>query len=222
MAYFITGTDTDAGKTLLAEALLLKAKQQGLSCYGLKPVAAGAELWQGDLKNSDAIKLQQAASIALPYECINPVLFQQAIAPHIAAEQENKPINLPKLAQQIKRTLQANPADFVVIEGAGGWLVPTDSRYYLSDLVAILGLEVIVVIGLKLGCLNHALLTVRAIEQQGIKVAGWLASQTDNDMQVLEENIATLKEKIKAPCLGWVPYLEKPSAEQAQEFIRLP
>lgn len=222
MAYFITGTDTDAGKTLLAEALLLKAKQQGLSCYGLKPVAAGAKLWQGELKNSDAIKLQQAASIVLPYASVNPVLFKQAIAPHIVAEQENKPMSLPDLAQQISRVLQGNPADFIVIEGAGGWLVPTDARYYLSDLTVMLGLEVIVVIGLKLGCLNHALLTVRAIEQQGVKIAGWLASQIDGEMQALEENIETLKNKIKAPCLGWVPYLQEPDAEQALEFIRLP
>jgi dethiobiotin synthetase len=220
--YFVTGTDTDAGKTLVAEALLHKARQQGLVCYGLKPVAAGAEIHNGEASNSDAVKLQNAASVHLPYAVINPYLFNSPIAPHIAAEQSQTSITQQVLVDHIRQTLIQCPADLVVVEGAGGWLVPINAAQYLSGIALDLQLEVIVVVGLKLGCLNHALLTVRAIEQDGLKVAAWVGSQIEADMPVLTENIATLTQKIVAPCLGIIPHQAGINGEQAAKFINLP
>lgn len=220
--YFVTGTDTDAGKTLITQALLLKAQQQGLSCYGLKPVAAGAVLHQGQLKNDDALSLQRASSVALNYSSINPIVFEPAIAPHIVAEKLGQRLDINSLAKQIESTLNTYAAERVFVEGAGGWLVPINDDNYLSDLAARLNLEVIVVVGLKLGCLNHALLTVKAIEQQGLKVAAWVATQLDDTMLMRDENMATLKRKINAPCLGVVTYQQGIQAEQVAESIQLP
>ena len=220
-SYFVTGTDTDAGKTLICQALLLKADQNNLKAYALKPLAAGASHTAQGLTNEDALLLQQAANVKLPYAQINPIVFQQAIAPHIAAELEGRRIVSGQLLGFVRGAL-LHKADLKLIEGAGGWLVPINSREYLSCVAKALQLEVILVVGIKLGCLNHALLTARAIAMDGVKIAGWIGTQVDKEMPAFEENVNTLKQQLPAPCWGIIPYKDNITADQAAAYITLP
>ncbi len=220
-SYFVTGTDTDAGKTLICQALLLKADQNNLKAYALKPLAAGASHTAQGLTNEDALLLQQAANVKLPYAQINPIVFQQAIAPHIAAELEGRRIVSGQLLGFVRGAL-LHKADLKLIEGAGGWLVPINSREYLSCVAKALQLEVILVVGIKLGCLNHALLTARAIAMDGVKIAGWIGTQVDKEMPAFEENVNTLKQQLPAPCWGIIPYKDNITAAQAAAYITLP
>lgn len=206
--YFITGTDTDAGKTLITQALLIKAAAQGLKTLGLKPVAAGGmvDIPNSDKQgNDDAVKLMAASTQALPYAQVNPVLFAEPIAPHIAAEKAGRNITLSSLSGYVRGAMMT-PADLRLIEGAGGWMVPLNGRQPLSGLATELKLPVILVVGMKLGCLNHALLTARAIRADGLEIAGWVGTQVDEDMSCVEENLSSLKGMMGAPCLGFVPY----------------
>lgn len=218
--FFITGTDTDAGKTIVASALLAKARKQGLSTLGLKPIAAGSEIIEGVEKNSDAHLLQQQSSKALPYAQINPVLLREPIAPHIAAWHEQKSLSAAKLSGFVRGALMQK-VDFAVVEGAGGWLVPLNTRETMADLAKDLQLPVILVVGLKLGCLNHALLTQAEILRQGLPLAGWVASTTDPNMLEQEANIETLRQSLQAPCLGVVPHLTAATGEAASEYLSL-
>jgi dethiobiotin synthetase len=204
--YFISGTDTDVGKTLVACGLLRAAALRGLRTLAIKPVAAGAELTENGLRNEDALMLMAAMTEVLPYQQVNPVLLEPAIAPHIAAEQVGKRITVSQLAG-ICRGVMMQPADFILIEGAGGWRVPLNRHELLSDLASELQAPVILVVGMKLGCINHALLTAEAIRADGLRLAGWVANQIDPDMACVEENLATLNAMLDAPCIGIVPYL---------------
>jgi len=219
--YFITGTDTDCGKTLIAQSLLLKANQKGLRTVGLKPVAAGAEPAEEGLQNTDALALQQMASEKLSYSQINPVVFSAAVAPHLAAKQEGRRVTVSSLAGFVRGAMM-HPADFRIIEGAGGWMVPVNDHEALSALPKLLDLDVILVVGMKLGCLNHALLTARAIRQDGLTLAGWVATQTDPNMQLMEENVASLRNMLGAPCLGVIPYQQHISPTDVVDLIELP
>lgn len=219
--YFIAGTDTDCGKTLVTEALLLKARESGLRTIGLKPLAAGAMPTPEGLRNSDALRLQAAATGQLAYEQVNPVLLEPAIAPHIAAAQAGKRVSIQALAGFVRGAMM-QPADLCLIEGAGGWMVPVNDREPLSALPKQLGLDVILVVGMKLGCLNHALLTARAIRQDGLELAGWVATQTDPAMQCVQENFDSLNHMLGAPCLGFIPYQHNISSGQAAFCLRLP
>lgn len=220
-SYFVSGTDTDAGKTLVCQALLLKAQQNNLTAYALKPLAAGATHCEQGLINEDALLLQQAANVKLPYAQINPIVFKQAIAPHIAAELEGRRIVCSQLLGFVRGAL-LHKADLKLIEGAGGWLVPINAREYLNCIAKALQLDVILVVGIKLGCLNHALLTARAIALDGLKIAGWIGTQTEENMPYFEENIHTLKQQLNAPCLGVIPYKHQISASEAASYIQLP
>jgi dethiobiotin synthetase len=204
-AFFITGTDTDVGKTLIATGLLAAARAQGLSTAGLKPVAAGCEKTDAGLRNSDALLLQSVTSIALAYEQINPVAFLPAIAPHIAAQLEKRILSADRLAGFCRSSL--NQADLTLIEGAGGWKVPLNARETMADLARILRLPVILVVGVRLGCINHALLTAEAIRFDGLPLAGWVANCVAAEMPAQTENIESLQQRIPAPCLGVVPWL---------------
>lgn len=219
--YFITGTDTDVGKTLISEALLLKAKEQGLRTVGLKPVAAGAYAAEDGLRNEDAVRLQNAATENLPYAQVNPVLFESAVAPHIAAAQEERRITIASLVGYVRGAMM-QPADLRLIEGAGGWSVPLNDREPISLLPKFLEIDVILVVGMKLGCLNHALLTAQAIRQSGLTIAGWVATQIDSDMNCVEENLDSLKRMLGAPCLGYIPYQQDVNAEFAMQHLELP
>lgn len=205
-SYFVAGTDTDAGKTLVACALLAKARSQGLSTAAVKPVAAGCQRTADGLRNDDALQLLNQCSLPLYYEQVNPVAFEAAIAPHIAAQQQGRSMQVDRLAG-FTLGVMAQGANLTLVEGAGGWRVPVNDRETLADLAKALNIPVILVVGVRLGCINHALLTAEAIARDGLTLAGWVANCIDPNMAMLEENLATLEQRIHAPLLGRVPYL---------------
>ena len=207
-AYFITGTDTDVGKTYIASTLVKHFCQQGLQAVGMKPVAAGAELVNGRLLNSDVIELIKASNVDADLALINPYVFAPAIAPHIAAEQAAIKVSLDNIQQSFD-ALQAK-ADVVVVEGAGGFRVPINRQETMADLAVKLNLPVILVVGVRLGCINHALMTAGSIRAAGLNLVGWVANRIDQKMPAIEENIATLKAMIKAPCIADVAWGEEP------------
>lgn len=200
MNIFITGTDTGVGKTYISTRLLNHYNEQGLKTIGLKPVATGCDLLNGKLYNDDALALQQAASIKLDYDWVNPFAFEPPIAPHIAAMQENKSITIASLSEKLMHALNT-PADIRIIEGAGGWLLPLNERETMADFVAQENFAVILVVGMRLGCLNHALLTAHAIHTAKVNCIGWIANCIDPNMPHLQENIATLKQRLTIPCI---------------------
>ena len=218
---FITGTDTDVGKTVVACGFLAAANQQGLRTAAIKPVAAGCEITEQGMTNNDALQLQAAASHKLSYQQINPVALEPAIAPHIAAAEAGVRMSASRLVGYC-RGVSLMPVDMVFIEGAGGWRVPINSRETLADVARELECAVIVVVGMRLGCLNHALLTMEAIRRDGLQIAGWVANILDPEMPRLQENIDTLKQCINEPCLGTVPRLDDLSPEQVAKFLTVP
>ncbi|MED5390016.1 MAG: dethiobiotin synthase [Pseudomonadota bacterium] len=193
--FFVTGTDTEVGKTWVSCRLLERARDAGLSCYGLKPVAAGCEETADGWRNDDALQLMAASSVTLPYDMVNPVALKTPIAPHIAAQQEGKTITLARLAGYVRGALNAYKADLILIEGAGGWRVPLNDREMLAGLAKELALPVIQVVGMKLGCINHALLTAEAIEKDGLRYAGTMAN-CFGEMAVQDENLLTLRQHL--------------------------
>jgi len=220
--FFITGTDTDVGKTICTAALLHKAKLASKSTLGLKPLAAGCEETEHGLRNSDALALMAQSTEQLPYDQVNPVALKEAIAPHIAAERLNKPLSAARLVGYLRGVLMINRADFICIEGAGGWRVPLNAKETLAEVPKDLKLPVILVVGMKLGCINHAMLTMEAIHRDGLNVVGWIANLIDNDMDAYQENLDSLKKQIRVPCLGEVPYLTDPSVEAVAQYLTLP
>ena len=218
---FITGTDTDVGKTVVACGFLAAANQQGLRTAAIKPVAAGCEITEQGMTNTDALQLQAAASHKLAYQQINPIALVPAIAPHIAAAEAGVQMSASRLVGYC-RGVSLMPVDTVIIEGAGGWRVPINSRETLADVAQELECAVIVVVGMRLGCLNHALLTMEAIRRDGLQIAGWVANILDTEMPRLQENIDTLKQSINEPCLGIVPRLDDLSPEQVATFLSVP
>lgn len=218
--FFIAGTDTDVGKTVIATGLLAAAGQKGLSTLALKPVAAGCESTADGLRNDDALKLQQAMSVSLPYEQVNPVALRAAVAPHIAAQQEGRHLRVSQLAGYCRGALM-QPADMVLVEGAGGWRVPLNRTETLAGLAKELKLPVLLVVGIRLGCINHALLSVEAIARDGLPLAGWVANQVEPQMPCYRENVDTLLSLIDAPCLGEVPFLQNPQPELVASHLNL-
>ena len=213
--WFVTGTDTDVGKTLVSAAFLKKTVDDGYTSLGLKPIAAGAEIIDGELKNEDALLLQAYSSVKLSYSQVNPVVFEEAIAPHIAAEKHQKNVTISQLEGFMRGALM-NSANLKLVEGAGGWLVPVNRREPLSLLPKKLGTDVVMVVGMKLGCISHAMLTAAAIANDGLKLVGWVANTLQTDMPYFDENLITLKQIINAPCLGVVPNLSQLNEEQAR------
>lgn len=209
--YFVTGTDTEIGKTTIAAALLHAARVGGLSTAAVKPVAAGCERTSDGLRNEDALALQAECSPALAYELINPITLEAAIAPHIAAKEEGAVLTLEILAGACLQVFDRE-RDLTLVEGAGGWRVPLNDDELLSELAVELKLPVVLVVGMRLGCINHALLTCEAIAADGLQLAGWVANHVDPDMSRPDENLATLQQLIKAPLLGRVPRLESADA----------
>ena len=229
--YFITGTDTDCGKTLVSSALLHNAPGRSL---GFKPIASGCEKSQQGLRNADALALLSASSVKLgdplqyndktvilEYQHVNPYAFEPAIAPHIAAQQVDIVIEPMTLLSHVAFAREL-PLDFCLIEGAGGWHLPLGGPHLLSHVVKEAKLSVIMVVGVKLGCLNHALLTQEALLKEGLNIAGWVANCIDPDMPYLEDNIATLKEVMQGRCLGVIPHLNQPIASVAATYLTLP
>jgi len=221
IGFFVTGTDTGVGKTTVSCALLHAFAAQGCSVIGMKPVAAGSEngLWQ-DVEN-----LKAASNVNLPQSLINPYVFDAPIAPHIAAQQTGVWID-PDVIRQSCEKLQS-VAEVTIVEGVGGFRVPLSSsgmlgeRYDTGDLARMLGLPVILVVGMRLGCLSHALLTARAIESAGLKLAGWVANVIDPEMLQLAANVQTLVEWLDCPLLGVLPFQEQPDMRQLAGLIDL-
>ena len=210
-AFFVTGTDTDVGKTTIAAGLLRAARLAGLSTAAVKPVASGCEAGADGLRNSDALALLAECSLPLSYAAVNPFAFAPAIAPHLAAREAGVELKVEALAVAVQAVL-AQRADFTLVEGAGGWRVPLGEQATLADLPVALDLPVILVVGVRLGCINHALLTAEAITRDGLRLAGWVANVLDPQTSRLDDNLRTLTERLTAPCLGRVPRLEQAGA----------
>lgn len=202
---FVTGTDTGVGKTQVSCALLRQLGAEGYRVVGMKPVASGATRHTGVLRNDDALQLMAAANVAAPYEWVNPYCFEPAIAPHIAADQSKRPISIETIAHAYQQL--AKQADVVVVEGVGGWEVPVNATQTMADVALHLQLQVVLVVGMRLGCLNHALLTAQSIAARGVRFAGWIANVLDANMPALAANIETLKTRISAPMLGVMPFV---------------
>ena len=208
--YFITGTDTNAGKTWATIALMRYFKKQGKIVVGMKPVASGCSLpctaWErqdGRLKNEDALLIQENASIKIDYDLINPYAYELPVSPHIAGI--SNPVNLATIVKRFNNLKEL--AEIVLVEGAGGWYAPLNDCEDISDLAKALALPVIIVVAIRLGCINHAKLTWQAIQHSGIPCAGWIAVCVDPDMLKPDENIRTIKTALKVPLLGVLPYL---------------
>jgi dethiobiotin synthetase len=212
-SFFVTGTDTGVGKTLVTAALLRRLRESGVTVAGMKPVAAGTVAGPAGPANADALLLQSESSARHPYAIVNPWLFTPAIAPHIAAAEAGIVIDTERIVKA-HDMLRAS-ADVVLAEGAGGFLVPLDACRSFAELPGLLGMEVLLVVGLRLGCLNHALLTVDAITARGYRLAGWIGNCIDPAFARRDANIATLNAKIAAPCLGIVPWLPRTNLGEA-------
>lgn len=212
--YFITGTDTGVGKTLVACALLRALAARGARVVGMKPVAAGSE----DGKFRDVESLVAAGNVAAPREWVNPYAFEPPVAPHLTADRTGVRIELPVIlaAYRMLRTV----AERVVVEGAGGFRVPLNEGEDMADLARVLGLPVILVVGLRLGCLNHALLTAGAVRDSGLRLAGWVANAIDPGMLETDGNVATLEARLGCPLLARLPALDPPHAAAAARFLR--
>ncbi|WP_421206346.1 dethiobiotin synthase [Aeromonas enteropelogenes] len=208
-SFFITGTDTDVGKTLVARTLLREFSAQGIRCAGYKPVSAGCARTPDGLRNLDAVLLQEAASLALPYDLVNPFAYEPPIAPHIAASEVRQPIDMQGISEGLRKIEQAG-AELTVVEGAGGWYLPLDRQHLMSDWVKQENMAVIMVVGAKLGCLNHALLTFAAIRNDNLPVAGWVINRLHGAMSHYQENLDTLRSLIPAPFLGEIPFVNNP------------
>lgn len=205
---FITGTDTGIGKTHVSCALLHALRTAGHDAVGMKPVASGCDETPDGLRNEDALALQAAGPAGVPYAAINPVSLRAPLSPHLAAARDGVTVTLPPLTEAFER-LRTRHAP-VVVEGVGGWLVPLAPGLMASALAQTWKLPVILVVGLRLGCLNHALLSARAIVADGCELLGWIGNRIDPAMAAAEENLATLRELLPAPCLGVLPHGEPP------------
>jgi dethiobiotin synthetase len=219
-AFLVTGTDTEIGKTNISCGLLRLAQNHGYRSCGLKPVSAGCENTPDGLRNEDAIALQAASSVRLGYDLVNPWAFEPPISPHIAAEQLGiKTLDLAPIAHSLK--VARKEADWILVEGFGGWYAPLDQQRTFADLAQSLRLPVILVVGLRLGCLNHALLSARAIAQDGLELIGWVGNQIDANMSVMDANVERLVDTLQAPCLGVVEY-GCTETDQVAKRLRLP
>ncbi|WP_348814449.1 dethiobiotin synthase [Halomonas sp. H10-59] len=228
-SYFVTGTDTDAGKTLASSGLLALARRQGQTTLGLKPIASGCESTAEGLRNIDALTLQAQSVPSVPYDDINPFAFAPPIAPHLAARYAGVDLSLDRLCHTLGGSLEL-PRDLILVEGAGGYRVPLNDQEDLAGLATRLQLPVILVVGLKLGCLNHALLTAEALKADGVTCAGWIGNLVDpgfaEDELLYRDNLDHLKARMPGPCLGIIPRLDggdhRALADQAADHLSLP
>lgn len=233
---FITGTDTDAGKTLIAVGLMAALQRRGRSVLGMKPVASGCHRTAQGLRSPDALALAHQAGVLLDepaagvaegaaplagvrYDDINPYAFEPPIAPHIAAGRAGVEIEVGPIRDACRSL--ARQADWVLVEGVGGWRVPLGPSLAVSDLPAALGLPVVLVIGLELGCLSHSLLAAEGIRARGDRLVGWVATQVQRDMLAAEDNLATLAALLQAPCLGTVPWLDDPTPDAVADHLTI-
>lgn len=220
--YFIAGTDTGVGKTLVACALLERARAEGLRAVGMKPIAAGCHATPAGLRNDDALALlaHSSAPGSIAYDDLNPYALADAVSPHLAAQHAGVVIDPQRIVDAHARL--AASADLLIVEGAGGWLAPITDTATMADLARRLALPVILVVGLRLGCLNHAQLSARAIVADGCTLAGWIGSVIAADTFALEGNIASLHHLLPAPCLGVLPWTPHGTPAQLSDRVRIP
>ena len=219
-ALYVTGTDTGIGKTLASCALLHALRVHGLRAAGMKPVASGCERLDAEWRNADALALQAAGEPGVAYADINPFALEHPLAPELAARDAGVEVSLlPILAAHAR---VADNADALIIEGVGGWAAPLSASLMHADLVRALRLPVLLVVGLRLGCLNHALLSARAIAADGIHLAGWIASHVDPEMQRVEDNLAMLRARLPAPCWGVLPHAPDADPVAMARHLRIP
>ncbi|AYY79933.1 MULTISPECIES: dethiobiotin synthase [Proteus] len=216
---FLTGTDTEVGKTVVSSALLQCATEQGYQTVGYKPVASGSEWLKEGLRNSDALTLQKFSTVKLDYHRVNPYCFEIPTSPHIVSGEMNQPIDFNVMSEGLSYLKQQ--ADWVLVEGAGGWFTPLSENQFFSDWVISEQLPVILTVGIKLGCINHALLTQQAIIQSGLTFAGWIANEVEPAGRYQKEYLATLKKHIKAPFLGKIPYLNETKEHNFRPYLDL-
>lgn len=219
-AWFVAGTDTEIGKTFTSCALLYRARADGLSAVGMKPLAAGAECINGEWVNEDAARLRAAGSFDPGLDLINPYCLREPVAPHIAMAAEGVAFD-PQRVTNALDALRAR-ADVVIVEGVGGFRVPLGNDYDTADLAVTLGLPVILVVGMRLGCINHALLTAEAIVARRLPFAGWIANRVDPGMLRFEENLAALEKRLPGPLLGVIPHRADADPSGAAGSLRLP
>lgn len=220
-SFFVTGTDTGVGKTIASAAILEAARAMGKRTIAMKPVASGCEQTLEGLRNEDALILQASMTESLPYDQINPVTLEPAIAPHVAAEQAGRQLTAQRLIG-FCRGLQMQPADLMLIEGAGGWRVPLNDRETYSAVPRELGTGIILVVPLKLGCINHALLSAEAIRQDGLTLAGWVANRPEQEtMSCEQETLNYLLTHLGAPCLGVLPWHQDPNPQELAGFLKI-
>lgn len=217
---YVTGTDTGIGKTLASCTLLHALRGHGLRAAGMKPVASGCERIDGMWKNADALALQAAGEAGIAYADINPFALEHPLAPELAARDAGIEVALPPILDAHARLASRN--DAVVVEGVGGWAAPLSASLMQADLVRALRLPVVLVVGLRLGCLNHALLSARAIVADGVHLAGWIASQVDPAMERVDDNIAMLRERLPAPCWGVLPHAPDGDPMAMEAYLRIP
>lgn len=215
---FVTGTDTEIGKTRIALGLIAAAAGAGLRVAGMKPVATGCVRSRAGLRNEDALRLQAASLAELRYEDVNPYAFEPAVSPHIAAAEAGAIIRADQVRAAAGRI--STVADLLVVEGVGGWEAPLAPNLAVSDLAVSLGYAVVLVVGLRLGCLSHAVLTADAIRRRRMVILGWVANQVDPHMDRGAENIGYLRERLAAPLLGTVPYMAQPDPERVATHLR--
>jgi dethiobiotin synthetase len=216
---FIAGTDTDVGKTVVSKAILQAANNMELSTIGYKPIAAGCELTEEGKRNSDALHLMQAANLSPAYDKVNPYALMEPASPHIAAKIDGVEIDYSVLTKQLEEFEQQ--ADFVLVEGAGGWRVPVSNDDCLSTWVKQHNMPVVLVVGVKLGCLSHAMLTAETIERDGLNIVGWVANRINPGEKHYREVISLLEQKINAPKLGEIPYMPSIKKRDLSQFIDL-
>lgn len=216
---FVTGTDTEVGKTEVTLGLMEAFKRRGFRVLGMKPVAAGCALTAAGLRSDDALRLQAQGSTPLDYATVNPYAFEPPIAPHIAAAQAGVEIRLEPLEAAYHS--QARQADCVLVEGVGGWRVPLGPDLTLADLPRTLGIPVVLVVGLRLGCINHALLSAESISDAGLPLTGWIANRIEPTMAAADENLATLCERLPAPCFGVIPWLRAPTPAKVADHLEV-
>ena len=214
---FVTGTDTGIGKTLVACALIRAIAARDRRVIGMKPIAAGAEYRAGAWRNEDAEALAAVSNVRAPERTTNPYCLRLAVAPHIAAREEGVTIELPEIQKAYSELVGI--ADFVVVEGVGGFRVPLSSGLDTAQLAEALGLPLVLVVGIRLGCISHTLLTTEAIAARGLRLAGWVANRVDPQMTKADENVASLRERIAGPLLGELPYMARPSHTAIAELL---
>ena len=219
-AFYVTGTDTGIGKTLASCALLHALRGHGLRAAGMKPVASGCERLDGEWRSADALALQAAGAPGLPYDDINPFALAHPLAPELAARDAGIEVTLPPILDAHARL--ADRADALIVEGVGGWAAPLSASLMQADLVRALQLPVVLVVGLRLGCLNHAWLSARAIAADGIHLAGWIASHVDPEMQRVEDNLAMLRERMPGSCWGVLPHAPDADPVAMARHLRIP